>query len=126
MATAILFTIPSWGQAQKEPVLDLSIPQNYRIGGITVLGAEYTDVQAVKLFSALQIGANITIPGDDIGRAIKNLWDQDLFADIFWIFLQPNILHVLFHHHLRLKYSRNYSFFDFFKLNLKHEYSSKY
>ena len=82
MATAILFTIPSWGQAQKEPVLDLSIPQNYRIGGITVLGAEYTDVQAVKLFSALQIGANITIPGDDIGRAIKNLWDQDLFADI--------------------------------------------
>ena len=60
MATAILFTIPSWGQAQKEPVLDLSIPQNYRIGGITVLGAEYTDVQAVKLFSALQIGANIT------------------------------------------------------------------
>ena len=82
IATAILFTIPSWGQAQKEPVLDLSIPQNYRIGGITVLGAEYTDVQAVKLFSALQIGANITIPGDDIGRAIKNLWDQDLFADI--------------------------------------------
>ena len=70
MATAILFTIPSWGQAQKEPVLDLSIPQNYRIGGITVLGAEYTDVQAVKLFSALQIGANITIPGDDIGRAL--------------------------------------------------------
>ena len=46
-----------------------------------MLGAEYTDVQAVKLFSALQIGANITIPVFN-GRAIKNLWDQDLFADI--------------------------------------------
>ena len=30
-------------------VLDLSIPQEYRIGGITVVGAEYTDVQAIKL-----------------------------------------------------------------------------
>ncbi len=63
-------------------VLDLSIPQEYRIGGITVVGAEYTDVQAIKLFSALQIGASITIPGERLGDAIKSLWDQDLFADI--------------------------------------------
>ena len=38
-------------------VLDLSIPQEYRIGGITVVGANYTDVQAIKLFSSLQIGS---------------------------------------------------------------------
>ena len=71
MTTGVLFAIPCWGQTQKDPLLDLSIPQNYRIGGITVLGAEYTDVQAVKLFSALQIGANITIPGDDIGKLLR-------------------------------------------------------
>ncbi|MBM55488.1 MAG: outer membrane protein assembly factor BamA [Euryarchaeota archaeon] len=71
------------GQAQTtEPILDLSIPQEYRIAGITVIGAEYTDVQAVKLFSALQIGNKITIPGEDVSRAIRNLWDQDLFSDI--------------------------------------------
>jgi outer membrane protein insertion porin family len=63
-------------------VLDLSIPQEYRIGGITVVGAEYTDVQAIKLFSALQIGASVTIPGEMLGDAIKSLWNQDLFADI--------------------------------------------
>jgi len=63
-------------------VLDLSIPQEYRIGGITVVGANYTDVQAIKLFSSLQIGASITIPGEKLGEAIKNLWNQDLFADI--------------------------------------------
>jgi len=63
-------------------VLDLSIPQEYRIGGITVVGAKYTDVQAIKLFSSLQIGASITIPGEKLGEAIKNLWNQDLFADI--------------------------------------------
>ncbi len=54
-------------QAQKtDQILDLSIPQKYRIAGLTVLGAEYTDVQAVKLFSALQIGNSITIPGEDV------------------------------------------------------------
>ena len=74
---------PLVGQAQTpDPVLDLSIPQKYRVAGITVLGAEYTDVQAVKLFSALQVGNSITIPGEEIPRAIRNLWDQDLFSDI--------------------------------------------
>ena len=60
----------------------MSIPQEYRIGGITVMGAEFTDVQAIKLFSSLQVGASITIPGDQVGEAITSLWIQDLFADI--------------------------------------------
>ena len=78
-----LLVAPLSGEAQtSEPILDLSIPQNYRIAGLTVLGAEYTDVQAVKLFSALQVGNTITIPGEEIPRAIRNLWDQDLFSDI--------------------------------------------
>lgn len=73
---------PTWAQETQSPIIDLSYPQEYRIAGISVLGAEYTDVQAVKLFSALQIGAPITIPGEDVARAINNLWDQDLFSDI--------------------------------------------
>ncbi|MBM71851.1 MAG: outer membrane protein assembly factor BamA [Crocinitomicaceae bacterium] len=78
-----LLVAPLLGQSQtSEPILDLSIPQNYRVAGLTVLGAEYTDVQAVKLFSALQVGNTITIPGEEIPRAIRNLWDQDLFSDI--------------------------------------------
>lgn len=78
-----LLVAPLSGQSQtSEPILDLSIPQNYRVAGLTVLGAEYTDVQAVKLFSALQVGNTITIPGEEIPRAIRNLWDQDLFSDI--------------------------------------------
>lgn len=54
----------------------------YRIAGITVLGAEYTDPQAIKLFSALQVGDEIAIPGEATARAIRNLWDQKLFGDI--------------------------------------------
>lgn len=78
-----LFASYSSGQAQtSNQVIDLSYPQTYRIAGLTVLGAEYIDVQAIKLFSALQIGNSITIPGEDVSRAIRNLWDQDLFSDI--------------------------------------------
>jgi outer membrane protein insertion porin family len=80
----LLSSFLSYTSAQNSPldVLDLSISQEYRIGGITVMGAEYTDVQAIKLFSALQVGETITIPGEKIGEAISNLWTQDLFEDI--------------------------------------------
>ena len=56
--------------------------KKYTLAGLTVLGADYTDAQAVKLFSALQIGQELTIPGEEITRAIRNLWAQNLFEDI--------------------------------------------
>jgi outer membrane protein insertion porin family len=56
--------------------------QTYTLGGLTIMGAEYTDQQAIKLFSALQIGQELTIPGEEITRAIRNLWAQQLFSDI--------------------------------------------
>ena len=84
VATFLLSSFLSFTSAQSSltEVLDLSMSQEYRIGGITVMGAEFTDVQAIKLFSALQVGATITIPGEKIGEAITNLWNQDLFEDI--------------------------------------------
>ena len=62
--------------------VDLAVPSDYRIAGLTVLGADYTDVQAVKLFSGLQVGDEITIPGDRLSDAVRNLWDQRLFSDV--------------------------------------------
>ncbi len=62
--------------------VDYSRPKDYRIAGITVIGAEYTDVQAIKLFSGLQTGDEVSIPGDEISKAIRNLWRQQLFADV--------------------------------------------
>lgn len=84
VAAFLLSSFLSFTSAQNSAneVLDLSMSQEYRIGGITVIGAEFTDVQAIKLFSALQVGATITIPGEKIGEAITNLWNQDLFEDI--------------------------------------------
>ena len=70
--------------AQTEPPawINLDAPTTYKVAGLTVLGAEHTDVQAIKLFSALQVGQEIEIPGEAIRRAVTNLWGQDLFADI--------------------------------------------
>ncbi|MFM7233729.1 MAG: POTRA domain-containing protein, partial [Flavobacteriales bacterium] len=62
--------------------VDYAAPLNYRIAGITVVGAQYTDVQAIKLFSGLQEGDEIAIPGDAITDAIRKLWKQKLFTDI--------------------------------------------
>ncbi len=52
----------STAQAQGAPAADYD--KKYTLAGLTVLGAEYTDAQAVKLFSALQIGQELTIPGE--------------------------------------------------------------
>ena len=62
--------------------MDYAFPSEYEIGGITVSGTEYTDPNAVKLFSGLQVGQKITVPGDRIAKAMRNLWQQKLFGDV--------------------------------------------
>ena len=62
--------------------LDYSNPKEYTIADIVVTGVQYTDINTIKLFSGLQKGEKILIPGDEITTAIKNLWRQQLFADV--------------------------------------------
>ena len=62
--------------------VDYAAPLSYHIAGLTVMGAEFTDVQAIKLFSGLQEGDDIMIPGDKITDAIRKLWKQKLFTDV--------------------------------------------
>jgi outer membrane protein insertion porin family len=73
---------PTFAQSLLGKAVDYANPRSYRIAGLTVVGAEYSDVQAIKLFSGLQEGQEITIPGDKISDAIRKLWKQRLFADI--------------------------------------------
>jgi outer membrane protein insertion porin family len=62
--------------------IDYANPRKYRIAGISVSGAVYSDVQAIKLFSGLQEGQEIMIPGDEITEAVRKLWKQKLFANL--------------------------------------------
>lgn len=57
-------------------------PGEYVIGGIRVEGNEYTDANSVLLLSGLSVGDAITIPGDDFANTLRNLWKQNIFADV--------------------------------------------
>ncbi len=81
---ALCVATGSFVSAQKltGPVLDYAYPREYTIGGITVSGCVTRDANAVKLFSSLQVGDKITVPGDRIAKAIRAIWEQKLFTDV--------------------------------------------
>lgn len=62
--------------------INYEAPREVTIGGITVSGTRNLDSKAIILFSGLSVGETITVPGEDISKAIKNLWRQRLFSDI--------------------------------------------
>ncbi len=68
-------------QTSKE-YLEVFSSKTFTVGGITIRGAETTDVQAIKLFAGIKEGDQLEVPGERIPKAIQNLWDQDLFSDI--------------------------------------------
>ena len=59
---------------------DFKTPKKYEIGGIRVEGADNFDHNAIKLIAGLKQGQSISIPGDQISKAIRNLWKEELFS----------------------------------------------
>jgi outer membrane protein insertion porin family len=62
--------------------IDFKNPKQYQLGPIRVEGADNFDHQAIKLIAGLRQGQTITIPGEQISKAIKNLWKEGLFSDV--------------------------------------------
>ncbi|PKR81141.1 outer membrane protein assembly factor BamA [Brumimicrobium salinarum] len=62
--------------------IDYENPKTYEIGPITVNGVDNFDHQAIKLISGLKQGSKVKIPGEEITKAINNLWDEGLFSDV--------------------------------------------
>jgi outer membrane protein insertion porin family len=77
-----LIATPVYSQVMIGSGIDYANPKPYRIAGISVVGATFSDVQAIKLFSGLQEGQEIILPGDKISDAIRKLWKQRLFTNI--------------------------------------------
>jgi outer membrane protein insertion porin family len=59
---------------------DYKTPKEYEIGPIRVEGADNFDHQAIKLIAGLRQGQKITIPGDQVSKALKNLYKEELFS----------------------------------------------
>ncbi|HEY0978538.1 MAG TPA: outer membrane protein assembly factor BamA [Flavobacteriales bacterium] len=82
LALVLLLVRTASAQHLSGSVVDYGYPKEYTIGGITVSGCVTRDANAVKLFSGLQVGDKITVPGERIGKAIQAIWDQHLFTDV--------------------------------------------
>lgn len=82
IALAMFISVAALPQTLSGPVLDYAYPKEYTIGGIQVFGCVTRDTKAVELFSGLQVGDRINVPGERIGRAIQAIWDQHLFTDV--------------------------------------------
>ncbi len=62
-------------------VVDYTKPKEYTIANIKVTGTENDKTILISL-SGLRQGQKIKIPGEDIPKAIKNLWKQKLFTNV--------------------------------------------
>ena len=62
--------------------LDYSQPKKYILKGISVSGNGNIEKSIVIAYSGLTIGSEIYLPGDDVSKAISNLWKQKLFSDV--------------------------------------------
>ena len=62
--------------------IDYKNPKEYTIGGITIEGTKFLDHQTLIQISGIEVGQQLSIPGDKITNAIQKLWKQGLFADI--------------------------------------------
>lgn len=103
LLTALLCCLVSLPFAQAQapvvadtlPVLPYDEPTDYEVGGIEVVGADFSDDNAIIGISGLRVGDKVRIPGPDIPKAIKALWKLRLFTDV-QIVLQRTIGDVVF------------------------------
>jgi outer membrane protein insertion porin family len=72
-------TLPA---APGQSLFSYASPRQFTVGGISVRGAKYLDADLLSSISGLAVGDRVTLPGDDMSRAINNLWKQKLFSDI--------------------------------------------
>jgi outer membrane protein insertion porin family len=72
--------------AQDQAVHNLTVnyekPQKYVVQDITIEGIKYLDPDLYLGVTGISKGDTITIPGEEFARAIKKLWEQDLFGDV--------------------------------------------
>jgi outer membrane protein insertion porin family len=61
---------------------DYANPQTFEIGPVRVVGADNYDHQAIKLIAGLRTGQKITLPSQQVNKAIQNLWAEGLFSDV--------------------------------------------
>ena len=62
--------------------VDYAKPGTFILAGYDITGTNFLDKSIIKSLTGLVIGEEIEIPGEEISKAIRNLWKQGLFSDV--------------------------------------------
>lgn len=65
-----------------QPNEDFLAGKTYTLGGVRVTGKTSYQEQTVVIFTGLQKGDQIQVPGEETANAIKKLWGLGMFTDI--------------------------------------------
>lgn len=80
---ALGVAVPAVSWAQTAPAAGAAEePRRYELGGITISGARYLDTNTLIGLTGLRIGDPISVPGEEIGKAIRKLWEQGILGDV--------------------------------------------
>jgi outer membrane protein insertion porin family len=63
-------------------IVDYESPKEYTIAGISITGTQFLDKDILTALSGIKVGDKLEIPGESISKAVRNLWKQDLFANV--------------------------------------------
>ena len=67
---------------ETQEIFDYLTEEEYVVGGVSVSGIRYLDINALIGISGLRVGQKIAIPGEIVSNAAKKLWQQGLFSDV--------------------------------------------
>lgn len=62
--------------------LNYLTPTKYEIGGITLEGTQFMDKNVLILITGLSRGQIISVPGEELRKAVEILWSQELFSNV--------------------------------------------
>ncbi len=79
-SNSVLDTIPKIEKNTGPIIIDKN--KKYILGGVSVVGIETIAEQSILIFSGLNTGQQIKIPGDKLSSAIKKLWGSKLFSNV--------------------------------------------
>ncbi len=83
IAAPLIFLLCTSAFAQEtQEIFDYLTEEEYVVGGVSVSGIRYLDINALIGISGLRVGQKITIPGEIVSNAVKKLWQQGLFSDV--------------------------------------------
>lgn len=74
-----LDTIP---EIKNNGPIEIDRNKKYVLGGVTVKGNQTISEQSILIFSGLNAGQILKIPGDKLSSAIKKLWTSKLFSNV--------------------------------------------